>query len=305
MDTNTDETRPTMEAPVPEERAHVVSPPSTGGTLTPEQVALIKRTVARDTTDDELALFLHVCRRSGLDPLARHIHAVKRWNAKDQREVMTIQTGIDGYRLIAARTGEHMGTEDAVFDTETEAHPHKATVTVYRLCHGQRVAFTASARWAEYVQTARSGEPNATWQKMPYLMIAKCAEANALRKAFPAELSSVYTHEEMMQAELAPSVGVNEPAPTRALPEGSGGPALSPKGQLPPAPPLRNLVEVSAYITQRDIGRLMATCKQYGITEEVLKDYLAGRGVASRKEILVADLPEIVEWIKANDDLPA
>ena len=103
-----------------------------------EQVELIKRTVAKGTTDDELAIFLHVCKKTGLDPFTRQIHAIKRWNAAEQRESMAIQTGIDGYRLTASRTGEHMGTEDAVFDSEEGDYPGKASVTVYRLRNGQK-----------------------------------------------------------------------------------------------------------------------------------------------------------------------
>ncbi|GEM_PF-2341149 len=159
---------------------------------TEEQIRLIRNTVARGATDDELKLFLYTAVRTGLDPLTKQIHFVKRGGQA------TIQTGIDGYRAIAESKGELAGIDDAVFDTETEPHPNKATVTVYRLVDGRRVSFTASARWAEY---APSGTRSFMWNKMPYLMLAKCAEALALRKAFPSDLSGIYTDEEMAQAE--------------------------------------------------------------------------------------------------------
>jgi hypothetical protein len=110
-----------------------------------EQIDLIKKTVAKDATNDELKLFLIVAARSGLDPFSRQIHFVKR---KGQG---AFQTGIDVYRAIAERTKTLAIIDDAIFDTETEPHPNKATVTVHRMIGGQRVPFTASARWNEYV----------------------------------------------------------------------------------------------------------------------------------------------------------
>lgn len=184
--------------------------------MTREQIDLIKATVARGASDDELKLFLYTANRTQLDPLTKQIHFIKRrtWNSRSQQydEVGTIQTGIDGYRVVASRNGL-AGIEDTLFDTETEKHPNKATVTVYRMVNGQRVPFTASARWAEYVQANKDGEPVAMWKKMPYLMLAKVAEALALRKAFPNDLTGVYTNEEMAQAESEQPT--SEPAPTR------------------------------------------------------------------------------------------
>lgn len=174
------------------------------GDLSREKIELIKQTVAKGATDLELDLFLHACKRTGLDPLMKQIYAIKRWNNAEKRETMTMQTGIDGYRLIADRTGKYAGSSDAEYVESGEKYPYKASVTVLKLVDGTARAFTASARWDEYVQTNREGQPTSMWKKMPYLMLAKCAEALALRKAFPAELSGVYTHEEMMQADTEP-----------------------------------------------------------------------------------------------------
>lgn len=178
-----------------------------------EQLELITNTVAKGATKEELQLFLYTSKRTGLDPLTKQIHFVKRWDSKAGKEVGAIQTGIDGYRAIAERTGTLAGIDDAVYDTENEPHPNKASVTVYRLIKGTRVGFTASARWAEYAQTyfdKRIGKQNygPMWKKMPYLMLAKCAEALALRKAFPNDLSGIYTNEEMSQADSTYDDGV-------------------------------------------------------------------------------------------------
>jgi len=173
---------------------------------THEQVELIKRTIAVNATHDELQLFLYQAKRTGLDPLSRQIHFVKR---KDKG---TIQTAIDGYRLIADRTGKYAGSDDYLFDEGIPQYLHMigkdgkapvtATVTVYKMCDGSKVAFTATAGWSEYFPGEAQGF---MWKKMPYLMIGKCAEALALRKAFPAELSGIYTNEEMQQADAVPA----------------------------------------------------------------------------------------------------
>lgn len=173
--------------------------------FTSDQVSLIKSMIAVGCSDDELQLFLYTCKRTGLDPLAKQIYAIKRWNKAAGRDVMTVQTSIDGYRLIADRTGKLAGISDYLFEEPDGAkYPLKATVTVKKLLDGGIIAdFTATARWGEYVQTYKDGNPSGMWVKMPFLMLGKCAEALALRKAFPADLSGVYTAEEMQQADNA------------------------------------------------------------------------------------------------------
>lgn len=176
--------------------------------MSAEQIELIKTQICRDATDDELKLFLHRCEVTRLDPFAGQIHAVKRWDYTQGREAMKIQVGIDGLRLAAERTGKYEGQippqwcgEDGVWrDVWTSREiPAAARAGVNRA--GFPVPLIAVVHYDEVVQTKKNGEPNRFWGKMPRHMIEKCAEAKALRKAFPQELSGMFLHEELPEDE--------------------------------------------------------------------------------------------------------
>lgn len=158
-------------------------------TITPDQLALIKQTVAKDATPLELDLYFYDCARRGVHPLDKLIHFTKRGGK------YTPVTSIDFMRSRAAETGDYAGQDDAVFGGAVGNGGFTATVTVYRLVHDQRCAFTATARWSEY-----KPDQDFMWRKMPHTMLGKCAEALALRKGFPQELSGLYEAAEMDQA---------------------------------------------------------------------------------------------------------
>ncbi len=183
-----------------------------------EQIALIARTIAPGCSNDELALFVKVAERTGLDPFAKQIHALKRKvkNPDTDRweERLSIQVGIDGFRLIAERTGQYEGRlgpywcgEDGEWGINQDGKPKPwlnasppaaALVGIHK--RGWREPLWAVARYTSYVQTVRDGGPNKMWATMPDGQLGKCAEALALRGAFPAELSGIYTEDEMGQA---------------------------------------------------------------------------------------------------------
>ena len=176
-----------------------------------EQISIIKKTVATGATDVELQMFLHQCQRTGLDPLLKQIHFIKRksWDAASNGyiEKATIQAGIDELRLIADRTGKYAPGDPPEYQYRNN-QLFSVKVNIKKLVKDQWFNVWGGAFYSEYVQT-KGGQPIALWKSKPHVMLAKCAESAALRRGFPAELSGVYSHDEMPE---------NDEAPTR-LPE--------------------------------------------------------------------------------------
>ena len=220
-----------------------------------KDLALIKRTVAADTTDDEFNLFISYCTALQLDPRRRQIYALVYNKDKPTKRKMTIIVGIDGFRSIAARTGDYRPDEDEPsYEIDPKlVSPHnpaglvKASVRVHKFSHNSWHKVTASAYWDEYAPlredwSETTNKPDGTWPdgnpkykkvpvegatkiltldgsgnwaKMPRLMLAKVAEALALRKAWPDNFSGVYAQEELDQAIVA------EMLPAEAAAEGA------------------------------------------------------------------------------------
>lgn len=203
-----------------ETRALATAAPTGVVAFSNEQMEVLRKTIASDLTNDEFALFGQVCNRTGLDPFAKQIYAIARGTGQYRK--VTFQTGIDGYRLIAERTGEYDGQEgpewcgqDGVWvDVWLQKEPPAAArVGVWR--KGRSRPTWGTALWKEYCQKDRDGKPTDMWNRMGANQLAKCAEALALRKAFPNEVSGVYTREEMEQADNEAAVIDVTPAPTR------------------------------------------------------------------------------------------
>jgi len=166
---------------------------------TREQIETIKQTVAKGASDAQLALFMQTCKSRNLDPFTKQVYFTPQG----------IIVSIDGFRSIAERTGAY-----APGPTRYEYDAHgglvAAFVTVKKLVAGTWFDVEESAFLEEY----KGGSP--IWKKMPRVMLAKCAEARALRRAFSSDLSGLYAAEEMDQAQQPEPVIVNRPAPIRA-----------------------------------------------------------------------------------------
>jgi phage recombination protein Bet len=221
---------------------------------TDKQKAALEQLGVADASNADLAVFLHVAQRSGLDPFARQVYMIGRKEKKrtPQGETwvtrQTIQTGIDGYRLIARRAADRAGEKLAEpqpvwcgrdmqwleawpFDNP----PAAAKVVVYR--DGQ--PFAGVVMFREFCQLDRDGKPMGLWRKMPANQLAKCAEAQALRKAYPQELAGLYVEDEMQQADSAPRrpstprVTVDELDSSRVIePEPAGDERPATRGQV-------------------------------------------------------------------------
>jgi phage recombination protein Bet len=226
----------------------------------------------RDATNADLAVFMHYCQKTGLDPFSRQIYMIMRREKQGDQWVakQTIQVGIDGFRVIrdriAARTGATIEYEDTIwYDADGREHavwlsdepPAACRVTVLK--NGRR--FPAVVRTASYMATNKdTGKPVSQWRTQADHMIEKCAEAFALRRAFPHDLGGVYLEDEMPPVQEAParpqrvtaaeviSRGEPEPEP----PAGGQEKAAEPK--LPKPATEAALKRMNDIIGQLDLG---------------------------------------------------
>lgn len=200
---------------------------------TDDQRAALAQLGVADASAGDLAVFMHVAQRTGLDPFSRQLYMIKRWDSQANTNRWTIQTGIDGFRIIAARSGVYRGQvgpqwcgDDGTWRDVWIATtpPAAARVGVLRADFDQPIY--GIAVYSEYAQTTKkNGDPTVMWATKPALMIAKCAEALALRKAFPHDLAGLVTDDETARDDRPARAVAQRAAPVTAA-ELTGAPAV-------------------------------------------------------------------------------
>lgn len=163
--------------------------------FTQEQRRMILTSFLNGASEQEAAVLMELARVRRLNPITRQIHFVKRWDSQKRAEVWSAQVGIDGFRAIAERTGLYDGQDEPEFEYDAKGELRLTRVRVYRKDWGRPAV--GVAHFDEYAQRRGDGSLTKMWAEKPHIMLAKCAEALAFRKAFPEDTSGLYAPEEM------------------------------------------------------------------------------------------------------------
>ena len=188
-----------------------------------ELMAVLSNSLYPGAKPESIKMVIGYCKASGLDPMQKPVHIVPMWDSKARGMRDVIMPGIGSYRTQAARSGEYAGIsepefgedvmetfpEESYYDRDSKENKKRGSVSVTfpawcrvvvkrLLPNGMMAEFAATERWKENYATASkdSAQPNAMWKRRPYAQLAKCAEAQALRKAFP-EFGAQPTADEM------------------------------------------------------------------------------------------------------------
>lgn len=181
-------------------------------------VSLIKEVFAKGATQQELMLFSEICVQRNLNPLFKQIYFMKIWDSTQNKEVMSPVVSIEGFRCIAERSGKYQGQTIPMFCGKEgiwkeiwpeDKPPFACKVGVHRV--GFKDPVYSIAEWNSFAKYKKDGSLTQFWLKFKTLMLAKCAEAGALRKAFPEDLSGLYAQEEMEQSSIDDSINVVMP----------------------------------------------------------------------------------------------
>ena len=170
-----------------------------GGDWSEDQKAIVRNSLANGASDAEFAVLWEMARSRNLNPVKKEIYFVKRWDSNKRAEVWATQVSIDGLRVIAARSGEYDGQDEPEFEYDDKGNLKLCRVKVYR--KGVKRPIVGVAHWTEFAQYTKEGKLTSMWAQKSHVMLSKAAEAQALRKAFPDEVSGLYVPEETIVRE--------------------------------------------------------------------------------------------------------
>lgn len=285
---------------------------------TDQQLAVLRSAgVSEEVTRAELDAFLHECQRTKLDPFSKQIYLIGRYDNQLKRKVFRSQTGIDGYRVVAHRVAREDRAELEYEDTLwcgpdgawrdvwlAQQPPAAAKVVVYK--GGKR--YSAVATLEEYAARYPDGNPYPMWRRMPANQLEKCAEAKALRRAFPNDLGGIYTAEEMEQADARD----DRPAAQELTVEQAAAKMRRNKGQQPdddwttePGAHPQDTEPKASTNAQRTKLVLLVKDKR-GVTDDaqrrVILGQLVGREIASSKELTLAEAHKAIDALEGEPD---
>lgn len=268
----------------------VTTMPRGGQLVTAEHASAIrsalKSSLYPGASDESVDMVLAYCQAAQLDPMTKPVHIVPVWipEKKSGNQVVTpagmrdvVMPGIELYRTKAHRTGEYAGQDEAEYGATVDEvlsgvrvrYPEWCKVTVYRVANGERVPYSAKVYWLEAYATAKrdTDAPNSMWKKRPFGQLEKCAEALALRKAFPEAVGAQPTAEEMEGKSLGVDEGrANVVEPQRAAIEQQRPalPALTEAEFAGKFPPWRELIRGG----KKTHAQMLATLQsRYALTD--------------------------------------
>lgn len=246
-----------------------------------EETKIIKDMICKGASTEEMILFGRVCQNTKLDPFLKQIYGIMRAGK------MTIQASIDGLRLVADRTGNYLPGRKTEFTYDKNGRIYSATAFVKKFVRGEWHEISAEAIFLEYAPVPNPKYENAFWRDKPHVMLSKCAEALALRKAFPAEMAGVYTKEEMEQSQDLPIA-----APERAPVE------------VKQAQPVQAQIEIKPALSGPVISQETFTFIDdlIGEHEDIRANaerFLKLLGVDGLRNLPLERLPSFIDWVNA------
>jgi len=272
-----------------------------------ELMKVLRSSLYPNAKDESIKLVLGYCKAAGLDPMQKPVHIVPIYDKNKKEMVDTIMPGIGLYRTQAARSGVYGGISEPEFGPTISdkvgkkdmRYPEFCKVTAKRINpDGSMSEFTATERWIENyaITSAKDSDysPNAMWTKRPFAQLAKCAEAQALRKAFP-EIGAQPTADEMEGREIHGDIIEGEiTRSTIAQPVSKSAAAAPQKEESAPNKPTE-----PEKVTVNQIEGLRDRLTKFKVTEA---EFLHNYDLEKIEHALAANVSTMSAWIRKTGE---